>query len=245
MPTNSSDETSGKKRGRGAVAVAQVLREDILTLRLAPGSALDEIALSQRFGLSRTPIREALLVLSGDGLVTFLQNRTTIVTPHTMSNSNDYLDALALLSRAVFRQAAERWRCDDIRLLATRLDELDQSIADADVDRIEAADIALRRAICAMTNNLFYERYYPDCIDSGRRALRLHYYPFASAQQLGDYLATFQELIRAIETRDEDRCDALALVMISSVVEVMQQSLLPGKASRMDLSANTRPKPSI
>ena len=47
----------------------QVLEEDIATGRLPPGSRLEEVVLAERFGVSRTPIREALQKLSASGLV--------------------------------------------------------------------------------------------------------------------------------------------------------------------------------
>ncbi|MEL7153734.1 MAG: GntR family transcriptional regulator, partial [Pseudomonadota bacterium] len=51
------------------------LRTEILTLAIQPGSDLDEAALSDRFGLSRTPLREVLQRLAGEGYVTQTRNR--------------------------------------------------------------------------------------------------------------------------------------------------------------------------
>ena len=48
------------KAQRGAIQVYETLRDDILWLRIAPGSAIDEVALAARFDISRTPVREAL-----------------------------------------------------------------------------------------------------------------------------------------------------------------------------------------
>jgi DNA-binding GntR family transcriptional regulator len=63
-------------RGFGVQTVYDQLRRDIIDLRLAPGEPLDETRLSQRFGMSRTPVREALVRLAADGLVTTVPNRT-------------------------------------------------------------------------------------------------------------------------------------------------------------------------
>ena len=90
-----------RRRERGSTAVYEDMREDILSLKMRPGSALDEVNLARRFGLSRTPIREALLMLSREDLVTFLPSRSAIVTPHTMSNAHEYMDTLMLLSDGV------------------------------------------------------------------------------------------------------------------------------------------------
>ena len=68
-------------RGAGVQMVYDRLRQSIVDLELPPGSALDEVRLSQQFALSRTPVREALVRLVADGLVTTQPNRGTVVAP--------------------------------------------------------------------------------------------------------------------------------------------------------------------
>lgn len=56
-----------RKRGSGVKMVYDLLRDEILDLVLPPGSPIDEVQLAERFKMSRTPIREALVRLSGEG----------------------------------------------------------------------------------------------------------------------------------------------------------------------------------
>lgn len=67
-----------------------------MELALPPGSPLDEVRLSQQFVMSRTPIREALVRLAADGLVTTLPNRSTIVSPIDFERLPVYFEALSL-----------------------------------------------------------------------------------------------------------------------------------------------------
>ena len=69
-----------RKRGSGVKMVYDILRDEILDLVLPPGSAVDEVQLAERFGMSRTPIREALVRLAGEGLVETLPNRSSMVS---------------------------------------------------------------------------------------------------------------------------------------------------------------------
>lgn len=62
-------------------------------MRLPPGSPVDEVHLAERFGMSRTPIREALVRLAGEGLVTTLPNRSTMVSNIDVLNLNTFFDA--------------------------------------------------------------------------------------------------------------------------------------------------------
>ena len=109
----SGNQGTPRKRGRrGALQVYDVLREEILWVRIAPGSALDETALAARFEVSRTPIREALLLLAGERLVQFLPNRTSIVAHFSLDNTGDYLDTALIISRAMARAAALSGRAE-------------------------------------------------------------------------------------------------------------------------------------
>ena len=76
----SKPKTAERKRGSGAQFVYSILRDEILDLTLLPGSPIDEIRLSERLSMSRTPIREALVRLASEGLVTTLPNRLSPAT---------------------------------------------------------------------------------------------------------------------------------------------------------------------
>ena len=72
----------GRDRGRGgANHVFEVLREEIISLKLAPGTVLSRLELQARFGLSSTPIREALIRLQEEHLVAVYPQHATVVSP--------------------------------------------------------------------------------------------------------------------------------------------------------------------
>ena len=95
-----------KTRGSGTRKVYETLRREILAMELTPGSPLDEVRLSERFGMSRTPVREALLRLSSEALVTTLPNRNTIVSAINFADMPHYFEALTLMYRTTTRGAA-------------------------------------------------------------------------------------------------------------------------------------------
>ena len=61
-----------RTKGTGARFAYETLRDEILSLALAPGQLLDETTFAERFGMSRSPVREAFIRLAGDGLVVTL-----------------------------------------------------------------------------------------------------------------------------------------------------------------------------
>ena len=77
--------------------VAELLRERIFCNQLAPGSWIDELKLAEEYGISRTPLREALKVLATEGLVTMKVRRGAYVTEVNAKDQRDVYHLLSLL----------------------------------------------------------------------------------------------------------------------------------------------------
>lgn len=76
------DDISAFSRGRGGAGqVFAILREEIIGLRLKPGEVLSRLELQERFGLSSTPVRDALMRLQDEGLVAVYPQHATLVSP--------------------------------------------------------------------------------------------------------------------------------------------------------------------
>ncbi len=84
------------------------LEEDIVNGILKPGERLDEVTLSQRFGVSRTPIREAFRTLIGSGLAESIPNRGTFVTSIGIAQLIEMFDVMAELEGMCARLATRR-----------------------------------------------------------------------------------------------------------------------------------------
>lgn len=200
----------------GAVRVYGVLRDEILTMKLAPGSPIDEVSLAERFSLSRSPIREALVRLSADGLVTMLPNRSTVVTPMNFSQIAEFLDALDLVQRVVTRLAALH-----------RTSEQLASIRKAEIAYDKALKICVKNgtsqsmiernyeyhmAIAAAAHNSYFMDVYRRLLEEGRRMLHLHFQfetldERKSAEQIGN---DHSLITAAIEARDADLAEKYA-----------------------------------
>lgn len=229
------------RRERGAITIYSALREDILTLRLAPGSAVDEQGIARQFGLSRTPVREALFMLSGEGLVRLLPNRSAIISPLTMENMNDYFDTLLILTRAVMVAAVHRAGPDDIAGLRPRLAAFRDSLG-GERAAIVLAQLDLLRAICRIGRNFFLDRFYPDCLDYGRRTMLLHYFPEVTAAELEQLAEDYAAMVEAIAARDTGACNRLTGEMLGRVAVVVQRSLLPVYGDLVDQSTAAIPR---
>jgi DNA-binding GntR family transcriptional regulator len=93
------------------------LRALVLSGDIAPGARLGQVELAERFGISRTPIREALRRLSGEGLVDFHPNRGFRVADLGLDAVLRRLEVRAIVEPGIARLAAERRTAADVRAL--------------------------------------------------------------------------------------------------------------------------------
>lgn len=83
------------------------LKARVLALDLAPGVALDEVSLSEAYGLSRTPLREVLQKLSGEGYISLEANRGAVVSAMDIAAMRQFFQTAPIIYCAISRLAAE------------------------------------------------------------------------------------------------------------------------------------------
>jgi DNA-binding GntR family transcriptional regulator len=105
--------------------VAELLRQRIFSRELAPGSWIDEMKLAEEYGISRTPLREALKVLAAEGLVTMKVRRGAYVTEVSEKDLSDVYHLLSLLesdAAGVVAQRASDAQIAELQLLHKQLE---------------------------------------------------------------------------------------------------------------------------
>lgn len=95
---------------KGKTALYETLKRQILTLDLAPDEDLDEVSLSEEYGISRTPVRDVLRQLSGEGYVDIRENRGARVIPMNHATLRDFFLVAPMIYEAVGRLAVQNWR---------------------------------------------------------------------------------------------------------------------------------------
>ncbi len=112
--------------------VAERLRERILAHSLAPGSWIDEQALTAELGISRTPLREALKVLAAEGLVTMKLRRGAYVTEVSERDLVEVFHLLSLLESDAAASVARDATDAELAELAALHRRLEDTVADRD-----------------------------------------------------------------------------------------------------------------
>lgn len=206
-----SDEIEAKRvRGTGWKSVYDTLRAEILCTALQPGQLLDESSLAERFGMSRSPVREALIRLAGEDLVVALSNRSTIVAPIEVSAFPKYVEALDIAQRMNSRLAAALRTEVDLKTIAKRQKDFEVAVRTGSHLRMSEANKQFHMAIAAAGKNPYLSSFYERLLNQGQRMLHLH---FEYIERTHDgYLLTDEHsyMLEAIRDRDVQRADDLA-----------------------------------
>ena len=221
-------------RGSGVQTAYSVLRRDILEMTLAPGAVLDEATLSQRFSMSRTPIREALVRLATDGLVTTLPNHNTVVSMINFADLPVYFEALTLMYRVTTRAAATRHKPEDLEVIRTHQDAFTEAVEQQDALRMIDSNREFHVAIAEAARNDHFVRFFARLLDEGRRILRLYYATFDDRLPR-QYVSEHEQIIAAIAGRDADLSDALATQHAAQIVKQIQSFIDSGIAAEIPL----------
>lgn len=211
-----------RKRGSGVRLVYDVLRDEILSLTLPPGSAIDEIQLAERFAMSRTPIREALVRLAGEGLVTTLPNRSTVVSNIDFLTLPAFFDAITLMYRVTTRQAARMRSAADLKAIRAQQAEFAAAVEAQDALAMIASNREFHAAIAQAGRNPYYAGLFNRLLDEGRRLLRLYYSSFDDRLPQ-EYVTEHDDMIAAIAAQDVELADRLASLHADQIVRQIQK----------------------
>lgn len=136
------------------------LREEILASRLAPGTELQEVALSQELGVSRGPIREALGRLAAEGLVTVRPRRGAVVRA---LSANEFLEAYQVreaLEVMAVRLAVPKLSTDDTTAMQRLIDEMAAYAETDDIEGFFEANTAFHQAFFEAAGNRMLAEMY-------------------------------------------------------------------------------------
>jgi DNA-binding GntR family transcriptional regulator len=124
------------------------MRADIIQGRYKPGQRIIEERIGEKYGLSRTPVREALRTLEAEGLVILERNKGAIVRPLSSKDVYDLYELRARLESLAAERAAQRCTPDDLAELDRAIEEFDSAIprgSSADLKRLQALNDANAR----------------------------------------------------------------------------------------------------
>ncbi len=182
--------------------IADALRSAILSQRLVPGAKLGERELSELFHTSRIVIRQSLIRLSNDGLVTIQRNRGAFVKKYSIQEAMEIYDALTLVEQGAVAQLAGR--LDATAWQRLRQHVLVQQAAVQNGDDAAADDLGSRfhSLIVSLTNNPLVQEIHSQLVQRTHLLRSLH-------QSRFDYCNLLEEHARIVDLMERGRIKQL------------------------------------
>ena len=204
----------GRPKGTGSQRAYETLRRRILRLELPPGADIDEKALVQELRISRTPVREALIRLSTDGLVHVQPNRGARVSPLDIHEIPELLEALELCMRLTTRWAALRRHESDLAAMRTHCQAWAKAAKALDFHGMSEANNRFHMAIAQASGNRHLASMYRGLLPGFLRLT--HTLLSAAPMQSRAYRAYFdrvdaehRSIIEVIASGDAEAADAI------------------------------------
>jgi DNA-binding GntR family transcriptional regulator len=178
------------------------LREGIVKGELKLGEQVSEAQLAQRMGISKTPVREALMRLRMEGLVDIVPQRGTFVFKLTPEQVGQLCRYRAMIETAALREAAATQPDQLIRGMRKHIEEMKAAEAAGDLDRLSRIDMNFHHEFVACCTNSYLRGAY-ELIRYQLTALR-HRSP------IGNMVESHQVLLEALLRKDvEGACQML------------------------------------
>ena len=177
--------------------VAELLRQRIFRRELEPGSWIDELKLAEEYGISRTPLREALKVLAAEGLVTMKVRRGGYVTEVSEKDLADVYHLLALLESDAAGVVAARASDTDLASLQNLHQELEAAVGDR--DRFFAINEQFHMRVLELASNRWREQMVADL----RKVMKLNRHnSLLKSGRIEESLAEHRAIMAALTQRD-------------------------------------------
>jgi DNA-binding GntR family transcriptional regulator len=177
--------------------VAELLRQRIFRRELEPGSWIDEVKLAQEYGISRTPLREALKVLAAEGLVTMKVRRGAYVTEVSEQDLAEVYHLLALLESDAAGVVARQATDAQLAELRAVHDELEAAVADR--DRFFAINERFHMRLLEIAGNKWRDQLVADL----RKVMKLNRHnSLLKAGRVKESMLEHRAIMEAIARRD-------------------------------------------
>lgn len=193
--------------------VFNTLRRAILKGELKPGERLMEIALAERLGVSRTPIREAMRKLELEGLVVMIPRRGAQVANITEKDLNDVLEVRIALENVAIEKACRNMTKEDMSRLYVAAKGFEHIIGEGNLVKLAEADVAFHEIIYQASDN---NRLIQTLNNLREQIYRYRVEYLKDAETRDVLVQEHEELTRAIKERDVARAQRISFQHIEN-----------------------------
>ncbi len=192
--------------------VCSLIRERIVNLYYQPGDPLNEVKLAEEFGVSRTPIREALIRLSSEKSVIIIPRAGARVADINLHDFKVLIEIRLILERGAVRLAAMKATKEQIH----RLEELNMEVEQADYEDLSVMldyDVQFHKIIRDIADNSYLSKYLTIVMNQFIRIERIISYKPAIFQ------TDLPKFIETLKQKDPDEMEKLIEHHLENIVK--------------------------
>lgn len=221
--TEQEPQANGVPARQSAEYVHRRVREAILEAEIPPGEIMSQVALADELGVSRTPLREALRMLQGEGLVEARANRRVRVAPISPSDLEELYALRVVLEAQALRLAVPRMSQEHIARLEGSIAEMAHFAEQRDMRRWLVPHAEYHRQLTRLAGDRF-AALLSQLFDHAERYRRLHLGHGPSAWATADH----REILDAVKLGDAQAAAALLAQHLARTAFEVAEILEPG-----------------
>lgn len=204
--------------------VVRQIRTAIIAGRLKPGDHITESSLTEQLGVSRTPVREALILLEREGLVVSELNRGSYVRAFTQEDVTAIFTMRATLETAAGEACIESLTDADYTHLDELIEQQKRHISDGSVQEVRAVDMAFHRYLIEKSENPLLQRFWSEIV---AQIAALLYLRAEAIQDYNEYLAIsdHSSIVYAYRKRDLEELRTVNVRINSRVAKECRQAV--------------------
>ncbi len=193
---------------RQSAHLKEMLEREIVSGKIRAGERLEELDIANRFGVSRTPVREALMMLEAINLIERRPRKGAVVKGITLKRLLQMLEALAELEAVAGKLAARRGGTSEIAEIGAALQALEETEYRSNPDAYYTANIRFHRAIYTASANNELMAMTEELAERMEPFLRTQHH---STGWIEKSRREHREILKAIESKDADAAHDLLL----------------------------------
>ena len=202
--------------------VFKKLQQAIYTEKIKSGEKITEREIVKEFGVSRTPVREALCMLTTTGLIKFIPDKGFVIGKLTAKEIKNVMETKIALERFALRLAIQRIKPTEIKNLNLLLSKMKRAVKNKDIVKVfNISNLFYDQIILASENEELFN--FIQLLNN--KIYHFRNVSFSTPNELEEYFTEHEKMLKALINKDEDTVQKLAKESIQRVNSIINRKI--------------------
>ena len=202
--------------------VFKKLQQAIYSEKIKSGEKITEREIVKEFGVSRTPVREALCMLTTTGLIKFIPDKGFIIGELTAKEIKNVMETRMVLEMFALRLAIQRIKPTEIKNLNLLLSKMKRAVKNKDIVKVfNISNLFYEQIILASENEELFN--FIQLLNN--KIYHFRNIPFSTPNELEEYFTEHEKMLKALINKDEDTVQRLAKESIQRVNSIINRKI--------------------